>query len=141
MIIKKIIDGICLAINSKFGDDRDIYTEAVNQGLEDGSFSIVCLNPTNAQFLGRRYFRTNQFCIHYFPKTDEPKSECLEVLEGLNEALEVIEVDGDLVRGTNMTSEMDEGVLHFFVNYDFFTVRKEDETFMEHFEHSSNVKG
>ena len=85
--------------------------------------------------------RTNQFCIHYFPKTDEPKSECLEVLESLYDALEIIEVDGDLLRGTNMTNEMDEGVLHFFVNYDFFTIRKEDKTFMEHLEHSSDVKG
>jgi hypothetical protein len=139
-MIKKIIDGICLALSSKFGE-REIYTEAVNQGLEDGSFSIVCLNPTNAQFLGNRYFRTNQFCIHYFPKTNEPKSECLEVLEGLYEALETIGFDGDLIRGTNMTSEMDEGVLHFFVNYDFFTIHKMDEPFMEHFDHSSNVKG
>ena len=140
-MIKKIIDGICLALSSKFGEDREIYTEAVNQGLEDGSFSVVCLNPTNTQFLGNRYFRTNQFCIHYFPKTNEPKSECLEVLEDLYDALEIIDVDGDLIRGTNMTNEMDDGVLHFFVNYDFFTIRKTDETLMEHLEHSSNVKG
>ena len=140
-MIKKIIDGICLALSSKFGEDREVYTEAVNQGLEDGSFSVVCLNPTNTQFLGNRYFRTNQFCIHYFPKTNEPKSECLEVLEDLHDALEIIDVDGDLIRGTNMTNEMDDGVLHFFVNYDFFTIRKTDEAPMEHLEHSSNVKG
>ena len=140
-MIKKVVDGICLALSSKFGEDREVYTEAVKQGLKDGSFSIVCLNPTNTQFLGKRYFRTNQFCIHYFPKTNEPKSECLEVLEDLYDALEIIEVDGDSIRGTNMTSEIDDGVLHFFVNYDFFTIRKTDETFMEHFDYSSNVKG
>ena len=140
-MIKRIIDGICLALNFQFGDDCEIYTESVNQGLKDGSFSIVCLNPTNARFLGNRYFRTNQFCIHYFPKTDEPKSECLEVLESLYDTLELIEVDGDYIRGTNMTNEIDDGVLHFFVNYDFFTIRQEDETFMEHLEHSSGVKG
>lgn len=139
-MIKKIIDGICLALASEF-EDAEIYTETVKQGLEDASFSIVCLNPTNTQFLGKRYFRSNQFCIHYFPKTNEPRSECLEVLEILHNALEIIEVDGDSIRGTNMTNEMDEGVLHFFVNYDFFTIRKGDETFMEHFDHSSEVKG
>ncbi len=140
-MIKKVIDGICLAICSKFGEDCEIYTESINQGLKDGSFTIVCLNPTNTQYLGKRYFRTNKFCIHYFPKTNEPKSECLEVLESLCEALEIIEVDGDLIRGTNMTNEMDEGVLHFFVNYDFFTIRKTDETLMEHLDHNSDVKG
>lgn len=140
-MIKKIIDGICLALSSNFGDDREIYTEAVEQGLEEGSFLIVCLNPTNSRFLGNRYFRTNQFCIHYFSRSDEPNSECLEILEDLYDALELIEVDGDLVQGTNMTSEMDDGVLHFFVNYDFFTIRKTDETFIEEIDYTSDVKG
>ena len=140
-MIKKVIDGICIALSSKFGEECEIYTESIKQGLEGGSFSIVCLNPTNTQFLGKRYFRTNQFCIHYFPKTNEPNAECLEVLEHLHDALETIEVDSESIRGTNMTSEMDEGVLHFFVNYNFFTIRKTDETFMEHLDHSSDVKG
>ena len=140
-MIKKIIDGICLALSSNFGDDREIYTEAVEQGLEDGSFAIVYLNPTNSRFMGNRYFETNPFCIHYFPKTDEPRSECLDILEDLYDVLELIEVDGDLVRGTNMSSEMDGDVLHFFVNYDLFTIRKTDETFMEDYDFTSDVKG
>lgn len=138
-MINKIINGICLALSSNFGEDREIYTEAVEQGLEDGSFAIVCLNPTNSRFLGERYYRTNQFCIHYFPKTNEPNSECLEILEDLYNVLELIDVDGDLVRGTNMSSEMDGGVLHFFVNYDFFTISITDKTYMEYLE--LDVKG
>ena len=140
-MVKKIIDGICLALSSNFGDDREIYTESVEQGLEDGSFAIVCLNPTNSRFLGNRYHNTNQFCIHYFPKTDEPRSECIDILEDLYDVLELIEVDGDLVRGTNMSCEMDESVLHFFVNYDFFTIHETDETYMEHLDYTSDVKG
>ena len=140
-MINRIIDGICLALSSNFGDNREIYTEEVEQGLEDGSFVIVCLNPTNSRFFGNRYFRTNQFSIHYFPKSDEPKSECHDILEDLYDALELIEVDGDLLRGTNMSSEMDDDVLHFFVNYDFFTIHKTDEIFMEDIDQSSDVKG
>ncbi|MBQ8765406.1 MAG: hypothetical protein IJZ16_01245 [Clostridia bacterium] len=140
-MIKKIIDGICLALSSNFGDEREIYTEAVEQGLKEGSFAIVCLNPTNSRFLGERYLRTNQFCIHYFPKSNEPNSECLEILEDLYETLELIEVDSDLVRGTKMSSEIDEGVLHFFVNYDFFTISETDKTLMEDFEQTFDVKG
>ena len=67
-MINKIIDGISVAINAEFGYDYEIYTESVEQGLNEPCFSILCLNPTNEQFLGRRYFRNNQFCIHYFPK-------------------------------------------------------------------------
>ena len=140
-MINKIINGICLALSSNFGEEREIYTEAVEQGLEDVSFFVLCLNPTNSRFLGERYFMTNQFCIHYFPQTDNPNSECLEVLEELYDTLELIDVDGDLVRGTNMSSEMTDGVLQFFVNYDFFTIGKKDETFMEDFEQTLDVKG
>ena len=141
-MIKKIIDGICLALSSCFGDECEIYTEAVEQGFKDGSFSIVCINPTNSRFMGERYYRTNQFCIHYFPETNEQNNECLETLENLYDALEMIEVDGDLVRGTNMTSEIDEGVLHFFVNYDFFTIHKaKDETYMEYLNQTLDAKG
>lgn len=140
-MIKKIIDGICLALSSNFGDDREIYTEDIEQGLEDGSFAIVCLNPTNSRFMGNRYFGSNPFCIHYFPKTNEPRSECIDILEDLYDVLELIEVDGDLVRGTNMSCEMDGNVLHFFVNYDLFTIHKTDETFMEDYDFTSDVKG
>lgn len=139
-MIQKIIDGICLAISSSFGDDYEIYTESVEQDLKDGSFSIVPVNPTNSRFLGNRYFRENQFCIHYFPKTDKRNAECLEVIEELCDLLEFIEVDGDLVRGTDMSNEMDDGVLHFFVNYDFFEFRKPDEAYMEDFDYDSILK-
>ena len=140
-MINKIINGICLALSSNFGEEREIYTEAVEQGLIDGSFLILCLNPTNSRFLGERYFRTNQFCVHYFPKTEEPNTECLEILEELYDTLELIDVDGDLVRGTNMSSEMTDGVLQFFVNYDFFTIGEKDNTFMEEFDQTTDVKG
>lgn len=140
-MIEKIIDGICLALSSNFGEDTEIYTEGVEQGLTDGSFAIVCINPTSSRFLGNRYFKTNQFCIHYFPKSNEPKSECLSVLEDLYDILETIEVDGDLIRGTDMSSETDDDVLHFFVNYDFFTIRRVDETYMDDYDYDSELKG
>lgn len=45
-MIQKIIDGICLAISSSFGDDYEIYTESVEQDLKDGSFIIVPVKKT-----------------------------------------------------------------------------------------------
>ena len=139
-MIQRIIDAICLAISSYFGDDYEIYTESIEQDLKDGSFAVLCLSPTNSRYLGNRYLRTNQFCIHYFPKTNKPKAECLEVIEALCDTLELIEIDGDLLRGTNMSNEIDEGVLHFFVNYDFFTLKESDGVYMEDFDYDSMVK-
>lgn len=151
-MINEIIDGICLAINAEFGDAYEIYTEEIKQGLKEPCFSILCLNPTVEQFLGKRYFRTNQFCIHYFSKADS-RSECHEVAERLIDCLETITVDGDLVRGNSLHSEINDGVLSFFVNYDLFTYKQEvtegiggiieirKEEPMETMKHETDVKG
>lgn len=141
-MINKIIDGISVAINSKFGDPYEIYTESVEQGLKEPCFSILCLNPTIKRFLGERFFRTNQFCIHYFPSSPEKRSECFSVMEKLCEALEVITIDGDLIRGTKMKGEVIDGVLSFFVNYDMYVYKgTETESGMESFVHNTDLKG
>ena len=141
-MINKIIDGICTAINAEFGAIYEIYTENIEQGLKEPCFSILCLNPTIEQFLGKRYFRTNQFCIHYFPKSSERRYECNQVAERLFECLEFITVNGDLKRGTSFHSEISDGVLSFFVNYDMFVYKHEETTeHMETLEHKSDVKG
>lgn len=130
-MINKIIDAISISINSEFGDDYEIYTESIEQGLEEPCFSIFCLNPTNRLYMNKRYFRTNQFCIQYFPSTDEPKAECNSVLEKLYECLELIDMNGDSIRGTSMKGEIVNGVLNFFVNYNIFMYKIEEKTLME----------
>ena len=141
-MINKIIDGICIAINSEFGNDYEIYTETTEQGLTEPCFSVVCINPASEQFLGKRYFRTNQFCIHYFPSTSNKKMECYSVLERLMNSLELITVNDEAIRGTAMHGEVIEGVLNFFVNYDMFVYKKQEkEPVMEDVAYNSDVKG
>ena len=141
-MINKIIDGISVALNTEFGDTYEIYTESVEQGLEEPCFSIVCLNPTMNQFLGNRYFRTNQFCIHYFPTSEDKNMQCNEVRERMFNCLEIIDVDGDPVRGTKIETDFTDGVLNFFINYDMFVKKVEDEKVtMESVELDTDVKG
>lgn len=141
-MINAITSGISVAIGEKFGDGYEIYTESIEQGLKEPCFSIVCINPTSNLFLGKRYFRTNQFCIHYFPHSNDKRSECMNVLETLYDILEWITVDGDLVRGSEMHGELSDGVLNFFVNYDMFIYKKgETEQVMESVEYNADVKG
>ena len=141
-MINKIIDGISVAISSEFGDHCEIYTESVEQGLVEPCFSILCLNPTIDQVLGKRYFRRNLFCIHYFPNPDEKKSECHAVIERLMDALEIITVDGGLCRGTDMHSEVVDDVLSFFVNYDMYVYKERtSEPMMDNIIHNTEMKG
>jgi hypothetical protein len=140
-MINRIIDAISISINTEFGDGYEIYTESLEQGLIEPCFSIFCLNPTNNLFLGKRYFRTNLFCIQYFPSSEEKRSECNSVLERLYGCLELINAETELTRGTKMNAELVDGVLNFFVNYDMFVYKVEDETPMEELEMNTNVKG
>lgn len=142
-MIDKIIDGMCEAIHDEFNDDIEIYTEIISQGLDKGAFSIKCVNPTNEQFLGERYFKTNKFNVCYFPKSDEPNKEINEVIGKLFNCLEMITVDDDLLRGTKMEAETSDGVLIFLVNYDLFVrVRDEEmEDNMETINIGTDVKG
>ena len=134
-MINSIIDGICLALNEEFGNEYEIYTESVKQGLKEPCFSILCINPSQMQFLGKRYYKANSFCIHFFPSSADSNFEINSVRERLFSALEYITVDGDLVRGTHFTAETDEsGVLNFIVNYNFFIKKVTNSDPMESYE-------
>ena len=141
-MINKIIDGISLQVADSFGDGYKIYTEQVKQGLKEPCFFIICVNPTNNQVLGNRYFRNNLFCVQYFPSSNEPKAECNSILDDLYHALEYITVDGKLIRGTKMHGELVDGVLNFFVNYDMFVYSVEKSTMMGALQRTiTDVKG
>lgn len=142
-MISSIIKGISVAINTEFGDGYTIYTESIEQGLKEPCFFISCLSPTNKVFFGERYFRTNQMCIQYIPtNTSVEKEECNAVVERLVNCLEYITVGEDPVRGSKMNSEIVDGILNFFVNYDLFIMKlKNEEVAMNEILKNVAVKG
>lgn len=120
-MVNNLIDGISVKLNQVFGDDYRIYSENVNQGLQEPSFFIAVLNPTQSQVIGLRFFKEHPFDIHYFPSKDGGNQEIQDVASTLFEALEYITLlNGDLVRGTEMHYEKVNDVLHFFVKYNMF---------------------
>lgn len=141
-MINSIIQSISISLNAEFGDDYTIYTESVEQGLNEPCFFIFCLNPTNRVFLGKRYFRENGFCLQYLPADkNRAREECNAVAERLYVCLEYISVTGDLVRGTKMNYEVVDGVLNFFVNYDLFFYKSTSSDAMEEISESVTMKG
>lgn len=125
-MIQSIVDGVVAVLLGAF-PDVTVYDEQVKQGLKEPCFIVQIVNPTNEQFLGNRYLRTNLISVQYIPKsTTDAKAECNGVTDVLFQALEYITVGGDLQRGTNMRGEYFDGVLTFFVNFNMF-VRIEPE--------------
>lgn len=141
-MINSIIEAISISLNEEFGDGYEIHMEEIKQGLKEPCFFIACLNPTTELFLGKRYFRTNQFCIQYFPETNEKQRECNGVAERMLQCLEYITIYGEdkPIMGTKMKYEVVDGVLNFFVNYDCFVRKIEQQTPMESLQASTSVK-
>ncbi len=125
-MLNKIIDGIAIKLNQEFGDEYEIYKESVKQGLKEPCFFIVLLTATQTQVIGKRYFREQPFDIHYFPSTNDKNTEIFNVVDKLNDALEYISMESDLLHGSKMHYEVVDGVLHFFVNYNFHVYKESD---------------
>lgn len=133
-MINTIIQSISITLDAEFNEKNyNFHMEEVKQGLKEPCFFIACVNPTTKLFLGKRYFRKNQFVIQYFPESKTNwQSECNAVAERMIWCLEYITTTtGDTFRGTNINYQVIDGVLNFFVNYDCFVYRVEQNEPME----------
>lgn len=126
-MINEIVYGISQAIDNEFGATYRIYTEVVEQGLEAPCFFIACTSPISERYMGKRYQNQYAFCIQYVTESENRKLECNEVIERLQDCLEYINADGGLFYGNGMQSQYVEGILTFYVNYNFFTYKFKEE--------------
>lgn len=126
-MINEILYGISQSIDKEFGETYRIYTETAEQGLEAPCFFIACTSPLTERFIGKRYKNQYAFCIQYFTESENRKLECNDITERLQDCLEYINVGGDLLYGSSMQSQYTEGILTFYVNYNFFTYKLKEE--------------
>ncbi len=141
-MINTIIKSVSITLDAEFNEkEYGFHMEEVKQDLKEPCFFIACLNPTTELFLGKRYFRKNQFVIQYFPESKENlQNECNAVAERMTWCLEYLTtITGDMFRGTKMNYEIIDGVLNFFVNYDCFVYRVEQNEVMETLESNTTV--
>lgn len=126
-MINSIIEEISRVIREEFGSRYTNYMEEVKQDLKEPCFFILCLKPADKLFLKNRYYRTNQFCIQYFPEDRYNKRrECNDTAERLLRCLKWLKILGKQVMGRNMEYEIVDGVLHFFVDYDMYVEQREE---------------
>lgn len=127
-MINAITSGISKALYKEFGSDYEIYKEDMPQNFKEPCFSIVCLRFTNEMRSPSRYFRRHQLDIHFFPEQGQnEKQQIYDAIGRLYSCLEHIYVLDNLCRASKMSPEIVEGVLHFFVDYDFFVMTQSDE--------------
>ena len=101
-----ILDGITLALRSAFPGSH-IESNAVKQGLRQPAFIVLLVNAEAADYPAQRKKRLPRFDVLYFPKAGR-----------------------DMLRGTDMSFQVTDGVLHFLVSYNHFTYKTAEEVKM-----------
>lgn len=113
--VNSVLDSVIAALNQNF-PNISTYSEESEQGLEEPYFYVKMFPVAQKQLLGQRYQRNHSFDIHYFAGSNEALHD---MAEQLYDKLELISVADSLVRGSGMRHEIVDGVLHWFVAYNF----------------------
>ena len=131
-MLNEIIKGVSMKLNATFGNRYRAYENDVKQGLKPPCFFIGVLKPELSPLVGRRYLSTNPLDIRFIPPDGGRNTEMFSVAAELLEALEYITLsDGDMLRGTGMSYEVVDGVLHFFVSYNLTLIKPVEKIPME----------
>jgi len=128
-VVNELTQSIARAIRKEY-QTQHIYTEQIPQCLKKPCFFIHCISNAEQNAIDLRFLAQHTFVISYFPL--KGNAECWEVQQKLHRLLELIALqDSSLIRGTHRRAEMRDGVLHFFVDYDFYMYKqKQPEEYM-----------
>lgn len=119
-----VLSCVSNALYKEFGYEN--HMEEIKQDLKEPCFFITLLDSATKIIVGNRYEKRNKMCIQYFPESSKPKNECNEVAERMMLCLEYIEgEDGGFLHGTDMHYQVTDGILNFFVNYNFHVFKTE----------------
>lgn len=152
-MVNKVIDAVARNIRNEFGQMYKIYINEVEQGLTKPCFLINLTRQMVRQGLKNRQYLVNYITIQYFSEGRDVSRQMYDVSQRLLSVMNFIEIDGKLVRGTNMNFqktgsvflsgkstkyESIDGILDFRVNYNFHIAKKEDSELMENLQQDYN---
>lgn len=117
-MVKDLIDAVSNALYANF-EQVDIMSEGIEQGFEAPTFYIHLVDASEKRLLGDRAIRNVSLDVHYFPMSEnEPKAEINVIASKLYGVLRRIDLlDGTSINGLNLHHEIEDDVLHFFVEY------------------------
>lgn len=136
-MISGIVAGIAKALNTEFQDSVTIYNENIEQDFKEPCFLISIIKAAESKVLNRRDKFNQSFVIQYFPKSKKnANEEMYRVADKMMGALEYIEQLGTgektILRGKDRNYKIVDGILNFFVGYNFFAYAVvEEPPFME----------
>ena len=124
-MVNSLLNSVTKQLGTTFGDKYHYYVENVEQGLVEPAFTVDLLIPIKRLRNSVLYDRTMPLVIHYFSDSiNDKKKECYSIAEQLVDCLEYLPFEDTLLRGIDISWQVVDDVLQFFVTYKFFEVRE-----------------
>ncbi|WP_077611993.1 phage tail terminator family protein [Clostridium sp. Marseille-P2415] len=114
--------------------EAEIGTNTWGDGIEKPYFEVGLLETSEKSVNGRRYFRSINMYVKYYPQNSQLRSSDLNlVLDILMDKLEYLSLEnGSLIRGSSRSGKNEGGILNFLVDYHVYFIKtNEPEESME----------
>lgn len=115
--VNDVLDGVMDALASRYPGVTLVAGEAGEEHPKP-LFAVTIASVARNKEVGRRYRLAHQFNIQYAAAVPTYRG-LHDVADELYDALQHIEADGGFIRGSGMRHEIVEGMLHFYVSYNF----------------------
>lgn len=118
MVILNVKDSIIKKIKTIY-PSYEVYDEMPKQDMEEPCFYIKIIELTTNKEMNNRYLMNIMFDIHYFldENTENMNEQYHSMAEILYEALEIFsDLSNGYLRGLNKRHDIQDNVLHFFVD-------------------------
>ena len=117
---KELAEGIIAQLYQTFGDGYEYHKDELEQDFTAPAFWVHKTSTTHAHIVGRRYFQTHNYDIQFFPAAERSNStdELDLVADTLTMSMEYIDAGAGKLRAHDVSYQVEDGVLHFFVSYD-----------------------
>jgi hypothetical protein len=118
MIITNIKDSVVKKLKTLY-PSYEVYDEIMKQGLNEPCFFVKIIEPNTNKEIGNRYKMNMMFDIHYFldENTVDMNEQYHAMAEILYENFELFpHITSGYLRGLNKRHDIQDNVLHFFVD-------------------------
>lgn len=127
-----ILKSVGAAVAALFDGNIAVYTEAVPAECAVPAFFVRETEHFCERSVGNRFFHKSRLCVAYYPENKYNKrAECEKIAKTLFVGLEFVNSDEGMLHGIEKHYEIKDGVMRFYLGFDYFMICEEEKTVMQ----------
>ncbi len=117
-MVDRVIGALAERLDEAFGERFTVYTEGVKMGAEKPCFFVECEKLEKVALLGGRYMLRFSIAVKLEGDGDTPRFDAESVTGELFEIMNVLEVEGNLLRAMGLNGRFEGKGLVMRCSYD-----------------------